>query len=208
MRRRLMTAMAVMLAAATMSQAQEKGTETSYFPLREGNTWNYKSGDTKFLVRVKKIEKVDDKPTALLETVKNDKVIAREHISVTDKGIVRLDVELVGDDPNITVKETAKPPILLLPVSPKKGDAFNVESKVADKTYKGTFKVDEGDITVAAGSYKKAVVVTGVDVEVEGIKVQELKNWYVEGIGLVKSSIVVDKETKSEWELEKFEPGK
>jgi hypothetical protein len=192
-------AVAVMLMAATASWAQEKMPETPWFPLAVGTTWHYRSGDSKFQIRVAAHEKVGADMAAKLETVRDGKVIATEHVRVTADGVRRLDVAYGG------IKEDIQPPILLLPLPPKKGDAFNVDSKINNRVYKGTFKIGEDEVKVPAGTYK-ALMVVGQDLEVEGVK-PSMTTWYAENVGMVKQRISVG-ETKREFELEKFEPGK
>jgi hypothetical protein len=196
-------AVAVMLLTTAMGRAQEKMAETPYFPLRVGTTWHYKGGDSKFQIRVAAHEKVGDVMAAKLETVKDGKVIAIEHIRVTNDALVRLDVAYFDGDKK--VQETAQPPIQLLRLPPKKGESFMVDSKVNDRVYKGTFKISEAEITVPAGMYK-TFVVEGLDVEAEGIKAA-MTTWYAENVGIVKQKVSAADSTR-EYELEKFEAGK
>jgi hypothetical protein len=196
------TAGAMLVLAAMTVSAQEKMPETPYFPLRVGTTWHYKSADSKFLVRVAAHEKVGDGLAARLETVKDGKVIATEHLRVTAEGVVRLDVSFSDGDKKVT--EVPKPAILVLRLPPKKGDAFSVNSTVNEKVYKGTFKIGEDEVKVPAGTYK-AILVSGQDVEVEGVK-PTMRAWYAENVGLVKQEVTAAG-TKTEFELEKFEPG-
>lgn len=182
---------------------QEKGAEPTWFPVRVGTVWHYRSGETKFEVRVASHEKAAGAPAARLETVKGGKVIATELVQVTRDGIYRLGVDLLKGDQKVT--ELAQPPILLLKLPPKKGESFSVDSKVEGRAYKGTFKIGEDEIMVPAGKFK-TMVVAGQDLEVEGLK-PALTTWYAENVGMVKQVLGAG-DQKVVIELEKYEAGK
>jgi hypothetical protein len=190
--------------AVRAGRAEDKPLETSWYPLRVGTTWHYRVGDTKFQMRVAAHEKVGDVLCARVEMLKDGKVSAVEHIGVTDKGVCRFQLEATRGDQKLV--ETPKPPILLLPLPPKKGENFTVNSRVdpSGKAYKGTFKIAEQDVTVGGKQYK-CVVVLGEDVEADGLK-PNLSTWYAENVGMVKQTIAIDNQ-KIDIELEKFEKG-
>jgi hypothetical protein len=202
--KRLACALLALPLALAAGRAQDKMTESSWYPLRVGTKWHYKSGDKKFLMQVAGHEKVGDVLCARVEMVKDGKVTAVEHIAVTGDGVVRKDLELRRDN-NQPATETPTPPILILKLPPKKGDTFTVDSKAAGKAYKGTFKVDEEEVTVPAGTYKNAVSVTGLDLEVDGLK-PTIVTWYADNVGMIKQ-VVSEAGQKIVVELEKFEPG-
>src|SRR5262245_48210247 len=76
--------LAVTLAlGAGAARGQEKLKSTSdYFPLQEGNTWKYKSGNDEYETKVTGYEKIGDDMCAKLETRCNGKVVATEHLAV------------------------------------------------------------------------------------------------------------------------------
>jgi hypothetical protein len=189
--------------------AEDKATQTPWYPLAVGTAWDYKAGENKFRLEVKAHEKVGEASTARIELIKEGAVLATEHIGLvpqTDGStqVCRFDLSVKKGDQAIT--ETPKPPILILKVPPKKGDTFTVDSRAGGKVFKGTFKIDEEDVTVPAGSYKKAVKVISQDLEAEGLK-PTVTTWYAENVGMVKQVVVEGKETIT-IELEKFTPGK
>jgi hypothetical protein len=196
--------LAVLLLSVQVASAQDKPAEVSYFPLKVGNTWHYKANDgTKFQVEVKEVKKGKEGTEARLETRKDGQIIGGELLRVTDDGIYRVEIDIT--DSSKTVKETIQPPICVLRLPPKKGEAFTVDSKVNGKPYKGTFKISEEDVKVAAGEYKKALKVVGVDLEIEGTR-PAMTSWFAENVGRVKL-LAATGDSRLEYELEKFEPG-
>src|SRR5436309_1805869 len=87
------------LALLTVSSARAPGNEkekelppelsSAYYPLRIGNTWQCKVGDTVVTTKVAKHEKVGDKMCALIETSLDTRLVATEHISSGPEGIFR-----------------------------------------------------------------------------------------------------------------------
>jgi hypothetical protein len=192
----------LMIAAGTLL-AEDKPGESPYYPLRTGTTWHYKVGDNKLVIRVAKQEKVGDVPCALLEASRDGKVVGSEHLAVTADGVYRHTITKAQGDKPATL--TLKPPMLVLKLPPKKGDAWKVDSQVDGKVLRGGFKADEQEVKVPAGTYK-AIRVTSQDLEVNGLKTV-LTMYYAEGVGMVKQ-VIQEGENKVEIELEKFEAGK
>jgi hypothetical protein len=196
--------------AVTAARVEDKGPETLWYPLREGTTWHYRAGDSKFQMRVAPgSEKIGDLVCARVDMIKDGKTVASEFIGVKASGVYRCRVQ--ADRPNQNkdnpvLVETPKPPILLLPLPPKKGETFTVDSKVepSGKVYKGTFKIAEETIKIGDKEYK-CVVVAGQDLEGDGLK-PTLTTWYAENVGMVKLVIAVA-DQKIDIELEKFEKG-
>ncbi len=181
----------------SVGSAQDKMTETPYFPLQVGNTWHYKTGDIKFTQKVIKIDTIDGVPCARLETLQADgRTIATEHLSVKDDGVYRVTLE----------GKRAEPPVLFLKLPPMKGVTWTIESKVGGKTVKCTFKSDEEEVKVPAGTYQ-AITVSTPDLEVNGQKAA-CTFYFAKDVGMVKQVIEVTGQKKVEIELEKFEPGK
>jgi hypothetical protein len=193
--------------------AQDKLKETPYYPLNVGTTWHYRSGDSKFTIRVARHEKVGETLCALLETTRDGKVVGSEHLAVTNDGVYRLDLSfpLLQSDPRgktktvkTLVSQSLKPPIRILILPPKKGDSWKVDSKGDGKTFRGTFQVEEQEITVPAGTYK-TFRIASQDLEVNSLK-PIITMFFAEGVGMVKQTIEM-RDAKIEIELEKFESG-
>ncbi len=193
--------------------AQDKIVPTPYYPLPVGATWHYRSGESKFTIRVSKHEKVGDVLCARLEVTRDGKVIAWQHLAATADGVYRYDLgyRLPQPDPKggqaveQTVEDKPKPPILVLKLPPKKGDGWKVDSKSDGKTFRGAFRIDEQEVKVPAGAYK-AVRVSSQDLEVNGLK-PTITTYYAEGVGMVKQ-VIQEGNVTVEIELEKFDAGK
>jgi hypothetical protein len=203
----------LILFAVADSMAQDKLKETPYYPLQVGTTWHYRSGDGKFTVRVAKHEKVGDTLCAVLESVRDGKVVGSEHVAVATDGVYRHDLTYIlpkreaNDTTKVSeqsIKETPKPPLLVLKLPPKKGDNWKIDSKGDGKTFRGGFTVEEQEVKVPAGTYKTFRVVSR-DLEVNSLK-PLVATYYAEGVGMVKQEIEVG-DAKAVMELEKFEAG-
>lgn len=206
--------MFALLIAATQSAAQDKLKETPFYPLQVGTTWHYRSGDSKFTIRVARHEKVGDTLCALLETKREGKVVGSEHLAVAADGVYRHDLtspqlQSVPNDKaksaKILVSQTLKPPILVLKLPPKPGDSWKVDSKGDGTIFRGGFQAAQQDVTVPAGTYKKAFRVASQDLEVNSLK-PTITTYFAEGVGMVKQVIEMG-DAKIEIELEKFETG-
>jgi hypothetical protein len=176
--------------------ADEKMTETPYFPLQVGNTWTYRVGDNKIIYRVSKHEKVGDLLCARVEMLMGDSVKSYEHIAVKDDGVYRCSFE---------GKET-KPPICILKLPPKKDQSWDVATTVGGESLKGSFKSGAEDgVKVPADTYK-TITTSSKDLDAAGMKI-DCTYWFAEKVGMVKQEITVMNQ-KVLLELEKFEPAK
>lgn len=164
------------LGGVTCLYGQEKIVETPYYPLKEGTRWEYqlKGQNVTIVMRVAKVEKLDNKMAALVETVVNNNVVASEHIRTEKDGVYRM--TFMG--------QKAEPPVRILKLPAKKGDTWSVETKVMGQTAKGTFTLDEELVTVPYGKYK-AYVAKSTDFEAAGQKISTTY-WFAEGVGVVK----------------------
>lgn len=202
--------LALVLLTAELA-ARDKLKETSYYPLQVGNTWHYRAGDGKFTIRVVKHEKVGDTLCALLESRRDGKLVGSEHLAVADDGVYRHDLILRVPQPDSKdkdksvkqpIQEMLKPPVLVLKLPPKNGDAWKVESTSGSKTFRSEFHVEAEEITVPAGTYK-TFRVTSRDLEVNGLN-PTITTFFAEGVGMVQQIVEVG-DAKIEIELEKFE---
>jgi hypothetical protein len=194
---------ALLVTASGVLTAADAPGESPYCPLGVGTTWHYKVGDGKVVIRVVRHEKVGDVPCAFLEARRDGKVVGSEHLAVTADGVYRHTISQAPGDKSATL--TLKPPLLVLKLPPRKGDAWKVDSKGDGKTFRGAFKADEQEVKVPAGTYK-AVRVASQDLEVNGLK-PVVTTWFAEGVGMVKQ-VVQEGDSKIEIDLEKFEAGK
>lgn len=199
--------------AAVELTAQEKLKEASFYPLKVGTTWHYRTGESKFTIRVARHEKVGDTLCALLETMRDGKVVGSEHLAVSGDGVYRHDLTYpqLQSDPNdknkrvkTAVKQTLKPPILVLKLPPKNGDSWKVDSKGGGRNFRGSFQIAEQEITVPAGTYK-TFRVASQDLEVNSLKAN-ITTFFAQGVGMVKQIIEMGN-AKIEIELEKIDAG-
>ena len=81
------------------------------------------------------------------------------------------------------------PPVKILSIPPKKGDSWEIKSKVGTQLVTGKFVTKEINekVTVPKGTFE-AVFVEGVDFDVAGTKTT-LKVWFVKGIGIAKADV-------------------
>src|SRR5215211_6221432 len=111
----------VVLAASTAVVAQQPssgGTPGSeYFPLKQGNKWVYKVGDTTTIEM--KVEKIDA-GEATLNTYVNGKQVASEAVKVAADGVTRTKIN----------NTPINPPVKFLALPVKKGAEWPVDSKI------------------------------------------------------------------------------
>lgn len=192
-RSRCLVAALLLVALAGLVHAQESLPSSPYFPLAVGSTWSYRAGDSRFQLKVTRIEKVGDTPCARLELLVNGKPVAHEHIAATKSGLFRYSFE----------GKEARPPIEFLQLPPKVGASWKVDAKVDGQPLKGTFTVGEEETKAPAGSYK-TITVTGDNLEANGVKVS-VKYFFADKVGMVRQQVDVAGQ-KVTIELEKFEP--
>ena len=184
-------------AARETAVSQEKAPD--YFPLKAGTKWSYEVNQDgkklKTTSQIAKVEAIDGKSVALLETTINGEVSATEHLATTEKGVFRQRVNGIE----------LSPPVCVLKYPVKKDDTWETESTIANEQLKVKGKViDNEDITVAAGKYKAF----RVEIETSAAGMRNITTlWFAPDVGVVKQS--TENEGKAVTaELEKFEEGK
>lgn len=193
--KRLLGICVVALFISALSIAAEEQANPLY-PLKVGNTWTYKVSGGSIQVKVEKKEKFADKDCYKLETSAQGKVSATEHVVAETDGVYRTGVN--GLKPDAPIKFLANPPT--------KDFKWTVNTKVQGQEVSGEFKISEEDVTVAAGMYKGATVVSGPSFKIAGMDTS-IKMWFAKDVGLVKLEFKLGGQDAS-LELEKFEPGK
>lgn len=194
MKRLLGLSVFALFVSAISLTAQEK-TDPLY-PLKVGNTWTYKVSGGSIVVKVEKKEKFANKDCYKLETSAQGKVSASEHVVVESDGVYRTGVN--GLAPTAAIK------FLALPAA--KGSKWNINTKVQEQDVTGDFSITEEDVTVAAGTYKGATVVSGPNFRIAGMDTT-IKMWFAKDVGMVKLEFKLGGQDAT-LELEKFEPGK
>jgi VCBS repeat-containing protein len=195
---RTLIALPVLLALAAAVRADDKPPETPYSPLKVGNSWTYRMGDTKYVLKVAAVEKVEEQSCFRMETTVGDKVVAFEDFAVKADGVYRY----VADN------KTAKPPVCLLKLPVKKDETWTVDSSIGTLgKITGTFKVGEvEEVKVPAGTYKNVVIVTANDLVAGGTK-SKVTYYLAKDVGMIKQTIVIEGQ-EVVIELEKFDEAK
>ena len=109
---------------------------TSYYPLKEGNTWEYRVGKQKLTVRVAGEDLVGEVPVAVLECTFAGKTL-KERVAVLKDGAYRFSGEGVE----------YLPPLCFLKLPPKAGESWEVASRGDGLKITGTFKAGAEEVT-------------------------------------------------------------
>jgi hypothetical protein len=193
-----LVALPLALALATPARAaDDKPMETPYYPLKVGNTWYYKIGDTKFTMKVAKYEEIEKQLCARVEMSVGDKVQAVEHVAVKDDGVYRFAFE----------NKNAVPPVKFLKLPVKKDETWEVKSTIGAEKLAGTFKsgiLDE--VKVAAGAYKDVYTSASDNLDANGTKIN-FTYYFAKDVGMIKQTIKIAGQ-EVVIELEKFDAAK
>ncbi len=183
----------VLVASTVLAQAPT----LDLFPLKAKSKWVYKVADQEVVVEVTGTEKLNNEECTKLDTKVGGQVKATELYFVKADGVYRAKVK---DD-------KIDPPVKILALPVKKDNSWKVDSKVGAQTVKGEFKIkDEKEkVKVPAGDFE-AVVVEGADFDIAGTKTT-VKQWFVQGKGIVKLSYSIQG-TESILELKEYTEGK
>jgi len=179
---RIVVGAVVVLAASTAVVAQQPPAGGEYYPLKVGNKWTYKVGDTTTIeMKVDKIEAGE----ATLSTSVNGKQVATESVKVDATGVLRTKINGTA----IT------PPVKFLALPVKKGEEWSVDSKInvsgQEHAIKGKFTIkdDKEKVKVRDKDYE-TVVVDGPDFDIAGTKTA-VKYWFAAGKGVVKLTYTI-----------------
>lgn len=179
-------------------RADDKVVESPYYPLKVGNTWYYKTGNGKYLIKVAKFEDIDKQLCVRLEMQEDGKLRSVEHIAVKADGVYRCAFENIK----------AEPPVCILKLPPKKDDAWKIDTAIGTDKLKGTFKTGEvEEMTVLAGKFQKVVTVSGEDIDANGVKLN-VTYYFAPNVGIIKQTMSTAGKEAVVIELEKFEAAK
>lgn len=172
----------LVLAGTTVVLAQDASTSakaatSEYYPLKQGNKWVYKVGDTTTIeMKVDKMEGGE----ATLNTYVNGKQVASESVKVTEEGVTRTKIN----------NTPINPPVKFLALPVKKDNKWKVESTIKvsgqDHAIKGEFTLvdDKAKVKVRDKEYD-TVIVDGPEFDIAGTKTS-VKYWFSPGKGVVK----------------------
>ena len=191
--------LAIGVACAAQQAEPDKEKTPDYYPLKPGTRWVYQveanGKKVQLTNQISKLETIDGKSLALVESSVNGSITATEHLTTTDKGIFR----------NRTNGVEISPPVCLLKYPFKKGDTWESETVLGNQQLKVKGKsVDIVEITVPAGKYK--TVQSDAEMTVGGMRITTTY-WFAVDVGVVKQTTDLNG-TKISVELEKFEPAK
>jgi hypothetical protein len=192
----------VVLALAAFQDPTPPSTTTAskFYPLAVGNTWEYKTTTTgegkdaatgTFTLNVAKEEDVAGVKCMRVEMSISDKVVAYEHVRVTEDGIYRHSFS--GTQPT--------KPVRFFKLPPKAGETWTVETDALGETLKGTFTMGEEEVTVGEKTYK-AFKSTSENTDASGLKFTTTY-YFAEGVGMVKQVLKVGTQ-ETVIELQKF----
>jgi hypothetical protein len=170
----------------------------SYFPLKPGSKWVYRIAGQEVTVVVAGTEKFNNEDCHRFETRINEKASGWfELYTVRADGVYRVKVKDVQVDP----------PVKTLSFPATKGTTWKIDSKIADQTVTGEFKIveDRAKVRVPAGEFE-AVLVEGASVLIAGTSVS-MRVWFVKEVGVVRLSYKIQ-ESESVQELIRYEAGK
>jgi hypothetical protein len=188
----------VLAIGTTASAADDKPLQSPYYPLAVGNTWNYKVGEVKFVMKVAKYEEINKQLCARVEMSVNDKVQAVEHVFVKpEDGVYRAAFE----------NKQADPPVKFLKLPPKAGETWEVKSKIGAESLSGTFKSGEvAELMVGGTKYSNVYTSESDNLDANGTKIA-FKYYFAKDVGMIKQTIKIAGQEVN-IELEKFEAAK
>jgi hypothetical protein len=184
------------LLAIVARAGDDKVQETPYYPLKIGNTWNYKAGQISVSATITKYERVGDQLCARIESSTGGKVVATEDVAVKPDGVYRC----------AYAENKVEPPLLFLKLPAAKDQTWQVGSNTAGQKISGTFTSGmEDKVTVAAGTYENVYTCSG-DCDANGVKIN-FKYFFAKDVGMIKQIVKLPTQEIT-LELQKFEAAK
>ncbi len=164
--------------------------DSPYYPLKVGANWVYRAGKHRMTREVVRHELIGKIACARVESKRDGKLWLTEHVHATTEGVFLLALE----------SKPLATPLRLLKLPPRPGDHW--ETKSRDGSGRHVYLLEEGDVTVPAGSYR-AMILRGEVVE-DGRRHSAFTYWFAPGVGVVKQLVHKGNET-AVYELERFE---
>lgn len=195
--RQCLVLLCVSLAAARAEDPQID--PAKLFPAKVGSQWDYaveSKGKAAGTVtnKITKIETIDGQPLIRLESFVKDKVVASEHLAVTDLGVFRHRIN--GSE--------ATPPVCVIKFPLKADETWTTDTKIGQEMLTGKCVVGFEDVEVPAGKFAAVRVKMNAKAGAQEI---ESTIWYAEGVGMVQQSFTVGDNVFS-LKLDKFEEAK
>ncbi len=195
---RPLTTIALALLLLTVGAAAQKSAAPApdYFPLRVGDSWNYRSmdGDTEHTLKVLSEEKqADGTIRYLVEKLAGAKVLT---VFSKSSGWVLMHSEKYVDHEGLEVKYEPAKQCLQNPLTAGTKWAWKGKDYTQTDLDENHQVVDFEDITVPAGKFRAMKVVS----RIVGAAPMTRTNWYADSVGLIKSE-TEGGQIKYGWEL-------
>jgi hypothetical protein len=200
---RCLTGLFLLFATALPAPAQAPPAQKKlpdYYPLKPGTRWTYDldPGDGRKIRvanQIARIEIIDGKSMARLETVINGRVAVTQHLIGNHEGVFRC---RLGE-------ADVSPPICILKYPFKEGETWKAEPMIGRDQSKLSFKSGRHEEVMSTAAKYQAISV-GCEINVEGGLVNTM-SWYAADIGMVKDTRAFGDKTIT-MNLVTFEAGK
>jgi hypothetical protein len=169
--------------------------ESPYYPLKVGTIWVFRGPDHQRVMRVARHEAVDGVKCALVETLRDDRVIEEAAVCAMADGVYILAAD----------GEKLSTPLPILKLPPRPGRTWRVNFNKGGRPSQGLYLLGEEKVHVPAGAYH-AITLHG-EVREGAAQTLAFTYWFAPGVGMVKQ--VLKKGGRATvYELERFEaPG-
>jgi hypothetical protein len=174
----------IVIATALPGSAQAPPAEKKlidYYPLKPGTKWTYDldPGDGRKIRvanQIARIDTIDGKSMARLETVINGRVAVTQHLLSTPGGLFRYRM----GEANVS------PPLCILKYPIKEGETWEAEPMIGQEHLKLSFKSGRlQEVRLTAAKYQAISVVC--EIKVAGTQVKTT-SWYAPDVGMVKDT--------------------
>lgn len=184
---------------ATAGAEEPKLDTAKLFPAKVGNQWHYaveSKGKAAGAItnKVTKIETIDGQPLIRLESFVKDKVVASEHLAVTDAGVFRHRIN--GSE--------AIPPVCVIKFPLQADETWDIDTKIGQESLTGNGVCGFEDVEVPAGKFQTVRVKTNAKAGTQEI---ESTVWFAENFGMVQQTFTLGENTFL-LKLDKFEEAK
>jgi hypothetical protein len=171
-----------------------------YYPLKPGTKWTYdldpgNGRRIRVTNQIARIETIDGKSMARLETIINGRVAMTQHLLSTPEGVFRYR----------TGEADISPPLRILKYPFKEGETWQAEAMIGREQSKILFKSGRHE-ELMSGVAKYQAISVECEINADGA---QLKNtsWYAPDVGMVKDTRELGDKTVT-MDLVKFEAGK
>jgi hypothetical protein len=171
-----------------------------YYPLTPGTKWTYdvdpgNGRKIRLTNQIARIETIDGKSLARLETIINGRVAMTQHLLSTSEGVLRY---RLGE-------ADVSPPLRILKYPFKEGETWQAEQVIGHEQSKMSFKSGRHEeLTLTAVKYQAISV--ECEINMDGARLKNT-SWYAPDVGLVRDTRDLGNKTIT-MDLVTFEAGK